>query len=1673
MNEPCDRIPMVKHNPLLGVPLFAVKVILLIILAVAMEKPCGSVAGHLALEENGFNLYSSNLNDHDVYAVAIGPRGPHCDERGVWVNKDGTFKIDHLPVGEYEIKAHVPGFATSFKSGIFVEEGQTTKMKRAIRLRLERPEVSVGSNMRTFTTKELPRFWINTSGCTMATIKVYSTNMLNLYRDHSKLASVQINPDLSCYKTWQAPEDAADNFFAGIQPVKIWKRAIRAEGGAREEFKFDHFLPPGDYFVVASATNGHGAQDWNVTWFSITDLGLVIKQDQERTLVRAIDLNTLAPVTNASIEIFDEANKHMRVYGTTGSDGFASINARIHNGEQVLVIGNYQNCHAYGGLSYYNGGDSELHKTLFYTDRPVYRLGQTVAFKGICRSLVHDGMANPGTNLKFTATVKDPDNNDIKTYKLKTDEHGTFHDTFEIPDDGKTGFYQVVLKYADGGEDYEQFEVAEYRKPEYQVDVRPVTARIVAGQKGGVHIKAAYYFGAPVTNAKVKYTIFRGYDWQTRYSLMDRPQYFAYFDGWDDDSAQDGGYAGEYVTEGYTVTDSNGEANVEFDTKRDSYQPATLWTFESSDRTYRVEAEVTDISRLSVIGSGSVSVTNGDFELFASSDSYVQKVGQPISVKVKAISYDGHKPVSNAPLHFQLYRRLYDRVRYQYKGVESYEQLDATTDATGTAHVTFKTLPEFETDTYEIQVTSADSHGDTIGDSTSVWIVSDSSPFYLPSSEASKEPLAVKLDKAVYQVGDVAKVMITAPVTGAEGAQAIVTMEGSRLYNYQVVDMKSTARLVEIPVLDSYAPNAYVGVTFVGKKHQFYESTTMIKVSPARHFLTVNIETDKQKYKPGDTATYTIKAAYSDGKPAANTELSLGVVDESIYAIRPDPCPDIRRFFYGKRGNAVVTLCSFPEEYSGGPDKGGQPRVRKDFKDTAVWMPVLMTDENGVVRTSIKLPDNLTTWRATVRAVTMNCEVGEARQKIITTQDLILRLSVPRFFTQGDRGTITAVVHNYTQTPQVVCLNMSPCSNFTFSKPLEETLTVRPDSAARYSWPVTARLSGEATLLCSAKGSTAGDAMQITLPVRPLGVESFITRSGIITATQASINIPAALPPDAAPGSGKLHVYLSCSPIGSLIGNFASLIDYPYGCTEQTMSKLMPSVVAVRLSQSVGLPLSADDKAKFKEVYKQSMTKLNGYQHQDGGWGWWADDTSQVYLTALVLDGYKMLEDAGYKVPTDRRQNGIKFLRDSTEQLANQLTDPLLDKDHRSDMDLPIDLSRGAFVLSRYRQPMSVRCRDYAMKTKDKLAPEALAYFAMAFANLHDAERAKELYDRLIELANVTNGDDGTTMDWSPTPALLHKLHRDYRLGYYSYRYTDVETTALALQAICAIEPDNSERMAAITRWILVQRGKDGWDNTKTTAQVLRSVMLMETKARHDNGDANFTATIGGSDVAPLVFGQSNVVDKEKDLKLKPLTTGVYTLTKAGAGRLYYTSVLTYYKRILPGQYVAEKSMPDGLKLRREFFRLQPSKADANGNIHFTAKPLQGTVRAGETLLMKVYVDIPDELPYVMLDVPLPSGAEVVQNDPRENAEEQDENDADGHLGWGYWFGNWWWTHQDVMDDHLAFFVSTLPPRQAEFHQMIRMELPGKFEMNPVTLEGMYTKGVRAYSHAGEIEVVE
>lgn len=1658
------------------------QVIFLGLVAVMLETPTGALSGSIALEQKDFGLYSYSLKENKVYALINGPRGGPQLERGVWVNNDGTFQFDGLPIGEYMLTVRAPGFSHELVKGLYIEDGKVSRIPKPVKLSLLSPSVNIASNSRVFTSKDKPNFWVNATGAAEATVKVYKQDLLALTKpDVAKKWGVTLSNDMSLYV--DSANKFESPFGAGQAPVETFTRKLQQDNtdSAHAEFQFDRTLPPGDYFTIAEVRDIFGKSGARaLTWFSVSDIGLVVKNCPTETVVRAIDLNTLKAAQGVNLTLFERPENAAltpRAKGVTGADGIVHIalpdSLKGQLNYNLMLIGNKGDHRAYGGTNYYRS-DNDVHKTYFYTDRPVYRLGQTVLFKGMSRLMKDNGLSNAGAGQPLTITVEDPDNNAIKTIELKTNKYGTFNGLIEIPENGKTGGYQVQIAYEDGNTSYQSFEVAQYKKPEYQVEVEAITKRVIAGDKARAKVRATYYFGGPVANAQVKYSIYSSNDWTTRWKLDNRPEYYGFFDGWDDGDYESS--SGDFISEGWAVTDANGEAIIEYETKVPEKPSVGPYGADFQDKKIRVEAEVTDISRMSVVSSGSLFQSSGEFVVLVDPSTYIVKAGETIPVDVKAIDYDS-KPVANKDIEIQVVRFPYDRIRESYRPQEIILTQSVKTDAQGKAHLGCGIGQQLPADSYYIIARARDGSGHTVLDSTSVWVAEGNADFFLSQKEAERMPLTVKMNKKVYRPGEKARAIITGPFTGKEGMEALVGVEGSKLHELKVVPITSSAQLVEIDVKPEYCPNFYLNVSMVGHKRQYYSQEEMVKVSPDNHFLAISIDTDKDKYKPGEEATYTITAKTADGKPAKGVELSLGVVDESIYAIRAETAEDIRKFFYSQISNWVSTFCSFPEQYSGGPDKL-EPRVRKDFKDTAAWFPNLETDDQGKAVVKFKLPDNLTTWRATVRGINLQSEVGSQVEKVISTQDVIARLALPRFFSLADEGLVTGIVHNYTDKPQHVKMTLAISGGLSTTMALAQSVTIDPDGAKRVSWPVKADRIGETTIKLTAVGDTAADALERKIDIKPLGTPVVLTTAGVMSRDEMEKTIELPEVADVTPGTLKREVSVASSTIGPVLGNFSALIDYPYGCTEQTMSRLMPSVVAMQLNKKLGVPLSAKDKAKFEIVYKEGMDKLTSYQHGDGGWGWWPTDESQPYLTALVMEGMKLLKDSGYAVSNGMMDSAIKWGDKSSASLIAQLTDA---KRVRDEADAYIsrgretDMAYMLYAQSLWNQKKAgknqMAAMNYLRDNLNTLNAEGIAYLARAANNNGERELATLAVNRMMEIANTNDATTGATIDWEYTDKMA-KAIGDKHSWYNSYRFTPEETTALCLSAIVEVKPEMTEATEKVKNWLLLTRGKDGWGTTKSTAQVFKALLAEELA---DAGQPKSVEAVGRG-LACLVngvsFSDTSKYGPERVAKLEALSKALSAVIKKEPGqRLYYSAQTRYYKDLSKVTSLNLPNSPSDLKISRKFYHLQSVANTSDGTIHIKSVPLDngGQIKAGETVLMKIEVETPRAMPYVMVEAALPSGSEVVANDAKENAIEA-ENSKPGIVG------DWeqvWWNHQDILDDKIVFFGSNLKPGKSEFTTLLRMELPGKVGVMPVNMEGMYTKNIKGLSNIDRLNIQE
>ena len=450
-----------------------------------------------------------------------------------------------------------------------------------------------------------------------------------------------------------------------------------------------------------------------------------------------------------------------------------------------------------------------------------------------------------------------------------------------------------------------------------------------------------------------------------------------------------------------------------------------------------------------------------------------------------------------------------------------------------------------------------------------------------------------------------------------------------------------------------------------------------------------------------------------------------------------------------------------------------------------------------------------------------------------------------------------------------------------------------------------------------------------------------------------------------------------------------------------------------------------------------------------------------IFLSALVIAQPLRAED----VPEKYRpmvKKGLDWMSKATVNLRDQLASPQHKQTWYSDRYANTDLAKMAYTLALYKKKPAKKVMDWLVENSDSLTPEAASYSAIVLKNAGNSHW-KDCYKRLMSAAYIHD----QFADWDHTSWLYSHLGYSAKWDY-DYRFTGEETTAMALRAVLVVDPNNTDLIEKIKNWLLIQRDNNGWVNTKTTAEVFLA-LLEEQVAFNKKGSGTGTATLevqlADKLLNDLVFNQTTAYAPETAVNVPVLNLPEkVTLKKSGGGRVYYNSLETYIQKLQPGEKMTAHCIPSGLSLERSFYRLVPTAKTSDGRTVFDTKIISNNViHAGETVLMKVKVNCPVPLPYVILEAYLPSGAEIVTNSAKEETTTKDPFN---------WYIHWW-THQDILDDRIVFFVTNMREGVSEFSTLVRMEMPGHYEMNPLRIEGMYAKNVRGYSTLDELQVSE
>jgi uncharacterized protein YfaS (alpha-2-macroglobulin family) len=1394
------------------------------------------------------------------------------------------------------------------------------------------------------------------------------------------------------------------------QVVSVWKWTVPAHERWESQTINVPVTDKGVYLV--EATDG-SLRAYTIA--VVTELAVVTKAAPGRLLTYVIDRQSGDPIPGTQLQVW--INQKEITSGQSDVQGLFETKISDEKPENVAVLATHGDQFAVNTPGAWNLGDAPDRnlRGYTYTDRPVYRPGDTVHFKTIVRAETPIGYQLT-QDRELRLELRDPQTFEpIWNQTVKLNDIGTAHWEYQVPADAHLGFYYLSMQMGERYVEGSSFSVQDYKKPEYAVKVTAQTPRVLQGQAIKATIEARYYFGEPVANGKVTWVVHTTpYYPPGRYAAEDEDM----GEGADSDEGQYAGEGGEQEQEHKGVLDADGKLQITVPTRANNK--------DKQDLVYRIEARVTDAGNREISGRGYAIATYGSFYLTAQPDAYVYSKGSTATITVIAQDY-GKKAVATA------FRAELSRWNWQKRSGEVISTAQGQTDAGGKGQVQF-VIPD--AGEFRVRVSANTPEHREVQDTAFLWAPGQS-PWW---TGAQQERVQIVADKKSYSPGDTGHVLI---VTGNDPASVLVTVEGNGLYSSQVVKSSGGSITVEVPIRPEYAPNVYVAATFV-RGNKLYEGNKSLSVPPTEHELKVDLRPSKSQYEPGEAASYTIKSTDAGGKPVS-AEFSLGVVDEAIYAIQPETVQPILKAFYGTIYSKVSTDTSLSYYFSGEagkramelarlrphrslaqlkPERLVQPKIRKAFPDTAFWVADVNTDSSGQATVKFNYPDAITSWRATTRGVTQDTRVGSAVENTIVRKNLMVRLVVPRFFRRGDEIVLSTFVQNYLPMEKTARVSM----DFTGLQVLDggvKDIPVPSRGLAKVDYRVRVLDVDSAKVLGKALTDVESDAMELTLPVVPFGVRLLGGGAGSIGAGNGDLTTSIAFPPGIEANTRKLTISLTPSIAGTIFGALDYLTSYPYGCTEQTMSSFLPDVLVADALKKLDVKSNIDPAVLNKQV-QAGIERLYNYHHPDGGWGWWQTDDSQPFMTAYVLAGLAQAKAIEYDVRDDVIESGRKWL-------LGEFT-----KQQRVASDLRAYM---AYALVLTGTDSNTAILDSVWAQRSTLTAYGQALLGLAMLKAGDA-RANELVKQLESSAKQNDAQA-----WWP-------VEENYLMNYYGD--TAPQATAFAMKLLTEVDPQSPLLPKAAL--YLVNNRSDGyyWTSTQQTAAVLYGLTDYLQHTRELKPNFSVGVKVNGNTVGTKKFTGADAFSPAtaitlNDAQLAPENNQVQ-LTKSGDGRLYWSTRSEYYS----SQQKVVNSGTFQLSVVRQYYKL--TSTQKNGRVVYHMDALNGQVQVGDTLAVRITVG-GNEWRYLMIEDPIPSGTEPIA---RDDLYELDEKPSWWTRGWGY---------RELYDDKTTFFTAYFPRGQKEYTYLLKVVNPGEFRVSPTRVEPMYQPDYLATSDAMKVSV--
>lgn len=1350
---------------------------------------------------------------------------------------------------------------------------------------------------------------------------------------------------------------------------------------------------------------------------SISDIGLIAKQGKDEIWVFANSIKTNEPIGDLELTLVSSNNQNVFTIKTDGdgvahvenlsekAPGFkiAMITASSEEDFNYLLLEDTQVLTSRFDVEGLRDNASG-YQVFIYGQRDIYRPGETMYFNTVLRT--QDWKSAGKVPLKLRLLT--PNGREFRTWRKVTNEEGAIETEIPLDAGVLTGVY--ILEVYNGNEvllGSQAVSVEEFMPDRIKVDLSGAAKDYLSGQKVSLTATATNLFGPPASNRT----------YQMDFQLQRK------------------GFSAKAFPE-YTF---NIPAETTFE--RDSRQGNTNEQGQASEQ-FTLLPDLQDIGVLE----GKIYVTVFDengrpvnrlqrFDVYTQPvfygirlpDSYVG-TNAPVPIEIVGVNKAGalqggaSASVEVVRLEYQtVVEKKYDRLQYTSKKSEKLVYSNKLNLSGGKG--TFRYVPTVSGE-YEVRVKRPGATHYTLAN---FYAYGNGYTQYSSFEVSHEGRVLMETDKDRYKTGESTKVLFKTPFDG----RLLVTVERNHVLEQHVLNTEKKAAELTFKIVEAHLPNVFVTATLIRPL-----DASDMPLTVAHGFTPIIVEDPDRKLPVSITAVEKSRSKMKQQiriKTEPNAEVTLAVVDEGILQIKNSKTPDIHGHFYQKRALEVtshdVYAQLFPElTISGTSSSGGDgydlerrinPLSNGRTELVSFWSGQLKANGSGDVTFDVSIPQFSGDLRIMAVAYKNNA-FGSATKNMKVADPIVISSGLPRFLSPGDELVLPVNISNTESKAATASVSVQLAGPLTAgAAPMVQNITIPAGKEARAVFAVKAQTAigvGKVTVKVNAFKETFMNQTEIS--VRPASPLLKTSASGLIAGgKQGAIDLGSSF----IPATSSSQVILSRSPLVQGGGKaLATLLGYPYGCLEQTVSKAFPQIYFADLTKAMAAPVytvkSTESDFNPMTNVQQAIRKVESQQLFNGGMGMWPGaQMEDWWATAYAVHFLEEARRAGFEVNAKTLSRAVEYLTSETGRTATR-----------------------EVVTASTGNGLAYEGQHTGTQTRKSVARREAIYSLYVLAlNGHPNRASMNYYKQNPHLLTPDSqyllaGAFQLAGDSRSFNALLPKKYVPENAGrYYDHSYSSpLRNMSLVLNTLLESDPSNIQ-IPVMARQLSKAIQSASYLNTQEAAF---AVLALGKLAKKTSG-STVTASVSAN-------GKSLGQFSGKELKIANGIVNQKLVVKTqGKGDLYWFAQTDGMSAT--GTYTEEDQ---GVSIRREFLTRDGA-------------PVQ-TFHQNDLIVVKLTLASTNGIPVdniVITDL-LPAGFEI--ENPRVTEPRDMPWIKDAAVPRYY----------DIRDDRIHFFT-VAEGRPSTFYYQARIVAKGTFTVGPAAADAMYQGEYRSYSGGRKITV--